>query len=147
MKKWHLLGIMVLFALGTAFCGDGIAKIDIAGGGDGDADGDSDGDADGDSDGDADGDADGDTDADTDADADPPTGMGDACTEGGDECDGLEADFCAVIPGTANRDAYCTITDCLDSTECPDEYTCCEMSTGNLPIFCAADAEYDDVCN
>lgn len=70
------------------------------------------------------------------------TGMGTPCTPDGNECEGLEASYCAINP--VKGDGYCTIEGCsADPGSCPPSYTCCDMPFPSIPNFCATseDAE------
>lgn len=113
-------------------------------------DSDSDTDSDGDTDADTDSDSDTDTDSDTDSDTDEPDGglpdgMGEPCTDGGGECDGLEADYCIINP--MSGDGYCTIQGCAtDPDDCPDGYTCCDFPTSfEIDNTCVTDADFKEM--
>ncbi len=72
-----------------------------------------------------------------------PEGLGDVCTEGGSQCEGLEADYCAVQPG--DPDGYCTVQGCSSSPDdCPEGYKCCAFSNfaASYPDFCITDEMY-----
>ncbi len=70
------------------------------------------------------------------------TGLGKACTVEGNECQDLEASYCALNPVT--QTGYCTYEGCTsDPGTCPEGYTCCDMPFAGIPNFCATkeDAE------
>lgn len=74
---------------------------------------------------------------------DGPTGMGEVCTEDGEECAGFEADYCAIQPG--NDEGYCTITGCAAAPDnCPDGYLCCDFPDGfDIENFCVTEADFE----
>jgi len=75
--------------------------------------------------------------------ADTPQGLGDVCTDGGGQCAGLEADYCAVQPG--QPEGFCTVQGCSTSPDdCPDGYRCCAFSgfASSYPDFCITDEMY-----
>lgn len=85
-----------------------------------------------------------DTDSDTDTGPEPDggntddTGIGEVCTSDGNECDDLDADYCAAQPGA--DEGYCTFDNCAaDESICPSPYQCCDM--GSLS-FCASPSDY-----
>jgi hypothetical protein len=64
--------------------------------------------------------------------AELPEGLGVSCTQSGDspECQGKEADFCALNP-LSPADAYCTTVDCTPGN-CPSGYQCCNCDQATL---------------
>ena len=69
-------------------------------------------------------------------------GLGDVCSQDGSECQGKEADFCAIQPGAPA--GYCTIKNCsAEPDDCPAGYRCCVFSTDAIPDFCATQEQYD----
>jgi hypothetical protein len=69
--------------------------------------------------------------------------MGDPCTADGEECAGLEADYCAIQPG--GEDGYCTLTGCTPSPDsCPGEYLCCDFPEGfGIDNFCVTESDFE----
>ncbi len=72
-----------------------------------------------------------DTSSDTGVDNEPPSGQGQSCTKDGKECDGYDADYCAVNP-VAPDDAYCTTSGCQDSKSCENGYACCDCTSSPI---------------
>jgi hypothetical protein len=62
--------------------------------------------------------------------SEPPEGLGDPCTEDGNECEGKEANFCVVNPLAPDK-AYCTTIDCSPGG-CQAGYQCCDCSAATL---------------
>ena len=81
--------------------------------------------------------ADGGGDGDSETAVQIPSGLGMSCTQDGEECSGFEASFCTANPAVA--DGYCTIEGCTKAeANCPEGYSCCEMTIGSPPAkFCA----------
>ena len=72
----------------------------------------------------------------------PPFGLGEPCTDGGDECSGFEADYCALQPG--HDTGYCTVDGCsTDPDDCYGEYTCCDFPYSGVPNFCVTPEDYE----
>jgi hypothetical protein len=84
----------------------------------------------------------------TDADAgdadggDGPSGLGVECSEDGGECEGFEADYCALQPG--QETGYCTVANCsTDPDDCYGEYSCCDFPYSGVPNFCVTPEDYE----
>ncbi len=87
----------------------------------------------------------GDTDSDTDSGL--PSGLGEPCTEDGGECDGFEADYCAINP--TSGDGYCTVLGCAtEPDDCPEGYLCCDFPpTIEQENFCVTEAEFEEMAS
>lgn len=71
-----------------------------------------------------------------------PSGFGVECTVS-TECEGNEANFCAVNPLTSA--GYCSITDCVAGC-CPSGYECCDCGAATLipqEVACLSNADAD----
>lgn len=80
------------------------------------------------------------SDSSADTDETDETGIGTPCTPDGNECDGLEASYCAMNPVSGT--GYCTLEGCTsDPSTCPPSYTCCDMPFPKIPNFCATDED------
>jgi hypothetical protein len=94
-----------------------------------------------------------DTDSETDSDSETAdagvTGLGEICT-GQDDCEGYDADYCAMEIGAT--DGQCTVSDCIaEPDDCPPELYCCDFPatgmTAGMPNLCIPEEQYETYSN
>ena len=69
----------------------------------------------------------------------PWSGLGMACTEGGQECVEYDADYCLSDPSYPDEPGRCTVKQC-DLKGCPDLYQCCDCSLLGMEIMCVPES-------